>query len=240
MLEELNRFGIKELGRGPNYDRHRIRPRSFSIFNDVGSILNPSIVIEIGSWEGASTIPWAINSDFVICVDTWLGSVEHYENVIRFVDGNGVNREIDLSNTEWGRHSLAKEDGYPSIYKTFADNIRRYNLQNKVIPITLDSHQAFIILEKSGIKADIVYIDSSHDYYSVMNDLVRSYKVLSDNGHVCGDDYGLEVRQAVDEFCRVNEFAVLNKENQFIIFGKNDDSANRFLNMGWSKNAGKE
>jgi predicted O-methyltransferase YrrM len=233
MIDNLYRFWIRELGNGPRYNRQFVEPRKFSIFKDVESALNPRVVIEVGSWEGASTISWAHHSEIVICIDTWLGSVEHYENAIHFVDASGAYQEIDLSNTEWSRDSLAREDGYPSIYRTFADNIRRYNLQNKVVPITLDSHQAFIILEKAAVKADIVYIDASHDYYAVMNDLVRSYKVLSDDGHVCGDDYGLEVAMAVNEFCRVNEFRVLSKENQFMIFSESDSTFDTFLEIGW-------
>lgn len=234
MIDALYRFGIKELGDGPDYGRHSVKKRNFSIFDDVGSTFNPKIVIEIGSWEGASTISWAEQSDFVICIDTWLGSVEHYENEMMFNDGQQFFK-VELSNTEWSRDRLEREDGYPSIYRTFVDNVRRNGYEDKVLPITIDCSQGYIILEKAGIKADIVYIDAAHDYDSVVNDLIKSYSILSDVGHVCGDDYGADVKTAVDDFCKANRFRVVSKENQFIIFDRQDYSILKFLNIGWQE-----
>lgn len=234
MLDSLYRFGIKELGDGPDYGRRNIEKRSFSIFSDVASAFNPRLIIEVGSWEGASTISWAEYVDKVICVDTWLGSIEHYENQMMYRSLQEVFK-VELRGTEWSRERLMQEDGYPSIYKTFADNIRRNGYQNKVIPLTIDCNQAYIMLERSGIKADIVYIDAAHDYYAVMNDLVKSYFVLDENGHVCGDDYGADVKDAVDDFCRSNRFRLVSKENQFIIFDRQDSSIVKFLNWGWQE-----
>lgn len=234
MLDALYRFGLKELGSGPDYGRHDVEKRSFSIFKDVASAFNPRIVIEIGSWEGASTLSWAEYAEKVICIDTWLGSVEHYENSMMFDDGQEVFR-VELSGTEWSRDRLMQEDGYPSIFKTFADNIRRNSYQDRVVPITIDCNQGYIIIAKSGIKADVVYIDAAHDYDAVINDLVKSYHILNEDGHLCGDDYRADVKMAVDDFCRANRFRLVSKENQFIIFDRQDSSIVKFLNWGWQE-----
>lgn len=234
MIDALHRFGIKELGNGPDYGRHSVEKRNFSIFEDVGSIFNPKIVVEIGSWEGASTISWAEHSDFVICVDTWLGSVEHYQNEMILNHENERIRVI-LSETEWSRDRLNIQDGYPSIYKTFVDNIRRNGYQNKVVPIAIDCNQGLSIIKKSGIKADIVYIDADHSYESVINDLSKSRLILDSSGHICGDDYFASVRLAVDSFCKKNNLRLIVKENQFIIFDKRDESINTFLAIGWQE-----
>jgi hypothetical protein len=234
MLDALSEFGIKELGDGPYYGRKYIEKRKFSIFKDVKSAFNPKIIIEVGSWEGASTISWAECAEKVICIDTWLGSIEHYENSMMFTDESQMFK-VELDGTEWSRDRLMKQDGYPSIFKTFADNIRKNKLQNKVIPITIDCNQGYKILAKSGIKADIVYIDAAHDYDAVMNDLVNCYHLLNDMGHLCGDDYGADVRKAVDDFCRINRFRLVSKENQFIVFDRQDMSIIKFLNWGWKE-----
>ena len=50
---------------------------------------------------------------------------------------------------------------------------------------------------------DIVYIDASHDYESVKNDLNHWYPKVKSGGIICGDDYSKywkEVIVAVDEF----------------------------------------
>lgn len=232
MFESLRRFGIDKLGDGPSYGRHTIEKRSLSIFKDVGSVFNPRVVVEVGSWEGASTISWAENSEVVICIDTWLGSVEHYENGMVYRDNKNI-FNVSFEGTEWSRDRLFLEDGRPSVYKTFADNIRSYGFQDKVVPISIDSNQAYIILQKAEVNADIVYIDGAHDYFSVMNDLVKSYSIMNDYGHVCGDDYCMEVKNAVDDFCRENNFTQLIKESQFIIFDKNDKNIHRLLDIGW-------
>lgn len=232
MIEALYKFGIKELGDGPDYGRHDAQKRNFSIFADVSQIFNPKIVVEIGSWEGSSAIRWAEYAEKVICVDTWLGSVEHYENVFGIPTENGI-VQADISHSEWARSRLMLEDGYPSIYKTFADNIRRNGYQHKVIPMTIDSHQAFIILDKSGIDVDVFYIDASHDYKAVESDLRKAYSLVKGKGHVTGDDYFGEIQKAVNDFCFTNNLRVLSKENQYIIFDKFDSNYDKFMELGW-------
>lgn len=232
MIENLYKFGIKELGDGPNYRRHEVNKRQFSTFSDIAKIFSPSIVVEIGTWEGASAICWAEYADKVVCVDTWLGSVEHYENVFGIPTENGI-VQADMSSSEWARNRLMIEDGYPTIYRTFADNVRRFGYENKVIPLTIDSNQAYIILEKAGIDIDLFYIDAAHDYDAVKNDLKKSYALIKNRGHVCGDDYFGEIQRAVNDFCYTGNLRVLSKENQYIIFDKFDNAHDRFLELGW-------
>lgn len=221
MIEEIYKFGLKELGDGPNYNRHIIYKRNLEIFQDFKSIINPKIIVEIGSWEGASTLGWAEIADKVICIDTWLGSVEHY--------GNYVNQ------SEWMRDRLMIDDGYPTIFRTFADNIRNRGYQNKIIPITIDSNQSYIILKELNINIDLIYIDAAHDYDSVKNDLTKSFDLIENKGYICGDDYfaGSEIQKAVNDFIYSKNLKVLSKQNQFIIFNNLDDNFNRFVNLGW-------
>lgn len=205
----LNNFGLSTIGDGPIYNRPIVGKRNFEIFYILPEYAQPKIILEIGSWEGSSALSWGEGSEKydseIICVDTWLGSVEHYENI--------------LPNTEWSRDHIFLEDGYPSIYKTFVTNIRRNNLQNRIISVPIDSRQAFLIFEKANLVPDICYIDAAHDYHSVLADLNGAKKIGSKI--ICGDDYyyhnSPEIKEAVDYFAEENGLRVVTKQNQFVL-----------------------
>lgn len=216
MIENLYSLGFVELGNGKDYGRHNVEPRNRQAFLDIKSIINPKLVVEIGSWEGASALCWCQTADKVICVDTWLGSIEHYR----------------YSGFEWGRERLQIEDHYPTIFRTFADNIRRNGYQDKVIPITIDASQAYLILEECLLDIDLIYIDGAHDYYSVLNDLRHSYSLVS-NGYVSGDDYFGEIERAVQYFINENNLYVLSKDSQYILFDEKDNIYQTLIKAGW-------
>lgn len=147
----------------------------------------PLVIIEVGSWKGQSTITMAhackeiglINTK-IYCVDTWLGAVEFYTN---------PTPERDLE----------KRDGYPQVYYTFLKNITEAGVKDMIEPIPLPSHMAWKILPK----ADLIYIDASHEYEDVKSDIENYRKLLKPNGIMFGDDYSNSifpgVKKAVDE-----------------------------------------
>jgi hypothetical protein len=157
----------------------------------------PSIVVEVGVWKGASVVTMVkeiqrLGLDaVVIAVDTWLGSSEHYlwEKFIP---------DLDF------------EFGYPRLYHKFASNICREGVAGLVVPLPLDSLNAFQLLKERGIRPDVLHIDAGHDYQSVMADLKAWWPQLNSSGVLVGDDYFKkpivgagkwpEVRQAFDEF----------------------------------------
>ncbi len=157
----------------------------------------PSIVVEVGVWKGASVVTIAkeiqrLGLDaVVIAVDTWLGSFEHYlwEKFIP---------DLDF------------EFGYPRLYHKFASNICKEGVADLVVPLPLDSINAFQLLKERGIRPDVLHIDAGHDYQSVMSDLKAWWPQLNDGGILVGDDYFRKpivgagkwpgVRQAFDEF----------------------------------------
>ncbi len=55
------------------------------ILRQVFTALRPNLIIEVGSWKGASACFWAelfkqhAIEGAVICIDTWLGGLEHCE-----------------------------------------------------------------------------------------------------------------------------------------------------------------
>ncbi|MFM6418929.1 hypothetical protein, partial [Planktothrix sp.] len=77
------------------------------VLRDLIQIIQPKIIIEVGSWKGHSAIKMAetlhnlnLYSSRVLCVDTWLGSLEHWQN------------------ENW-RKELYLEHGYPTLYEKF-------------------------------------------------------------------------------------------------------------------------
>jgi predicted O-methyltransferase YrrM len=157
----------------------------------------PSIVVEVGVWKGASVVTLAkamqrLKLDaVVIAIDTWLGSSEHYL---------------------WEKFlpDLDFEFGYPRLYHKFATNICKEGLAEYVVPLPLDSINAFQLLKARGIRPDVLHIDAGHDYLSVMADLKAWWPQLNAGGVLIGDDYFKkplmgqgkwpQVRQAFDEF----------------------------------------
>ena len=181
------------------------------------SQVQPGIVVEVGVWKGASVITLAkeiqrlkLNA-VVIAIDTWLGSSEHYlwEKFIP---------DLDF------------EFGYPRLYHKFAANIVNESLQDFVVPLPLDSINAFQLLKKKGIRPDVLHIDAGHDYHSVMADLKAWWPQLTDGGVLVGDDYFSkptigqgkwpEVRQAFDEFFATNTHTVFESTDGKCYVGK--------------------
>ena len=130
----------------------------------------PKIVVEVGVWKGASVITMAREmhrlalDSVVVAVDTWLGSHEHWLNY------------------RW-RTSL------PQLYDTFRANIMDEGLQHFVVPLPLDSINAFHVLARQLGTIDAVHIDGAHDYESVSGDFRRWWMLLRSGGFMIADDY---------------------------------------------------
>ena len=152
----------------------------------------PGVVIEIGVWKGASSIFMATEmkrlgiDGVVLCVDTWLGSSEHWTHLPYF-------------------DQLCFDHGYPSLHRKFMGNVVAHQLQDTILPIPLDSLNAAAVMAARGIAADMIHLDGAHDYRSVLSDLQAWWPRLKPGGLLVGDDYYAtdhwpEVKQAFDEF----------------------------------------
>lgn len=153
------------------------------IFKDLISEIKPKTIVEIGSWKGQSTITMALackelGLDIKIyAIDTWLGALEFYTHP-----------------TE--ERNLYKKDGYPQVYYIFKENIDKFKVNDIIEPIPLPSNIGIKLIEK----ADLIYIDGSHEYEDVRVDIDNA---LQRAGIIFGDDYGNTVfpgvKKAVDE-----------------------------------------
>jgi len=153
-----------------------------AIFKECITEIKPNLIVEVGSWVGGSAIMMAeivkeqgLDTE-IVCIDTWLGSVEHLGE----------------------QCTMNQEHGRPTIYRDFMSNVIQAGFQDIITPFSMDSINALLFLKKQGILADIVYLDAGHDQMSVKGDLYNASNILRVDGVLLGDDWHHpDVRAAV-------------------------------------------
>jgi predicted O-methyltransferase YrrM len=160
------------------------------VFGDLIRETLPSVIVEVGSWKGQSSINMARTckklglKTKIYCIDTWLGALEFWDTL-----KDTPERDLMLKN------------GYPQIYYQFLSNVDHNGVNNFIIPVPMPSNIGLKLLHKQGIKADLIYIDGSHDYVDVSSDINMSLKLFPD-AIVCGDDLlWPDVQKALWEAC---------------------------------------
>jgi len=156
------------------------------IFAELIGQVQPRLIIEVGTWKGASALHMAFVCDAldlgtrIVCVDTWLGAYE-------FIDSPTLER------------SLEPYFGYPQIYYQFAANVVRAGQERRIIPFPQTSLIAARYFWHHQIRADLIYIDGSHDEWDVAADIRAYWPLLRKGGVLFGDDYESfdDVRRAV-------------------------------------------
>jgi hypothetical protein len=134
-------------------------------------------IVEVGCWMGRTTRALADNtSGYVFAVDTWLGSEENQE--------------------------FLKDKTPDYLWQRFTTNLGDHLWTGKVNALRMPSVQAAAKLGSNAIKCGMIFIDGSHDYDSVHNDILAWRPLLVEGGLFCGHDYDLGwpgVVQAVRE-----------------------------------------
>ncbi|MDD5217530.1 MAG: class I SAM-dependent methyltransferase [Candidatus Omnitrophica bacterium] len=183
------------------------------VFKDLIDQVCPQLIIEIGSWKGASAIFMGEylrqkkSSCLILCVDTWLGGLDSWQdpkNSIRYT-------------------ALKLKQGYPALYYQFLFNVIDRRLTDRIIPFPQTSIIASRWLKQNRVEADLIYIDGSHDEEDVYLDLVHYLELVKKGGVLFGDDYGdaaTGVKAAVDRFAGERSLAVEMKEDQFWVISK--------------------
>lgn len=158
-IELLGAFGFMRLGPGeasePASSRLVASGEIGAVAGDICSVLYPRLMVEVGSGSGASTLAWlaagSITDLEVICVDTWLGNYE-------------TRHPSNRQSSEWGLDSLGLVDGFPTLYRSFAQSIRSAGYYERVVPMPWDSDQALALLGELGIKPHLCFLDASHAF----------------------------------------------------------------------------
>lgn len=156
------------------------------------------VVIELGCWKGQGTcwLAEAAPAATLYCVDTWLGSHEHWTR-----PDEGV----------WDLHRVA---GYPRLYDRWLTTVQRAGLVDRVRPIPLPSLQAARLMADAlpAVRADVIVVDASHDGWDVQCDLQAWTPRMAPGGLWIGDDYSQSafpgVRLAVEAWAATRGLTV--------------------------------
>ncbi len=140
--------------------------------------------VEIGSWKGRSSSYMAVeilNSNKKIkfdCVDTWEGSLEHTD-----VNSPFFIQEL-VDNKDW-------------LYYEFLKNT--LPVRDMINPIRLSSLESAKLYPDRSL--DFIFIDASHEYEDVKQDILSWYPKVKKGGYIAGHDYTTfdGVQKAVDE-----------------------------------------
>lgn len=168
--------------------------------------LKPKIIVELGTWLGASAIAMAkiikqhkLDTK-IICIDTWLGSHEF----------------IGLKETDKDR-LLYPINGYPSVYFQFLANVCKENVSDIIIPLPNTFKHGCRWLSLNNINADLVYVDGDNLLDSVYNDLNDAWSILSNNSIMFGDDFENVcfpgIRLALNKFCAEHKLPLTTPDN---------------------------
>jgi hypothetical protein len=93
----------------------------------------------------------------------------------------------------------------PAKFSEFMDNVKSYGVDKFVLPVEKPSRKAARLFLTGSIHA--VYIDASHEFVDVCEDIYSWYSKLSRNAVFFGghDIYWGEVRLAVERFCKLHD-----------------------------------
>ena len=134
--------------------------------------LNPSKVLEIGSYEGESTC-YLINylskkeNTELYCIDNWTGAIEQ------------INRNIDMKEVE----------------NRFDNNVKKAMMDkpNKIKFVKLKGNSDFylskLLTQNKSNYFDFIYVDGSHQAQDVLFDALMAFKLIRKNGIIAFDDY---------------------------------------------------
>jgi hypothetical protein len=176
------------------------------VLGDAIRLLRPLRICEVGSWKGRSAVfmaraVQALGLDTeIVCVDTWLGSPEHWLE------------------PEW-YPGLRVRNGYPRLYETFLGNIIKQGLTDVVTPFPATSENAAAVFSKLAVRFDLIYVDAAHEYEPAKRDIAKYYELLQDDGLLVADDYGNwpGVTKAVDDFVAESRLHCIAKPGKAII-----------------------
>lgn len=177
-------------------------------FTELIGETKPQFIIEVGSWKGASAVTMAdamVSHGLqgrILCIDTWLGALEFWS------DQNDPERF----------QSLQCKHGYPSVYYHFLANICHHGHQPRIVPFPLPSTAAALWLLRTDLRADLIYIDGSHEEEDVYQDLLDYHILLKPGGRIFGDDWGWSgVRAAVERFASEENLTISHRHDKWIL-----------------------
>jgi hypothetical protein len=210
------RLGVRDLlfARDPYSNPEHSFPPDFQgwgsedlIFRTIFEAFRPKLIVEIGTWKGASAIhmaglcrEFAIEGE-IVCIDTWLGNWQHWVRE----EGVGSKEDLRISN------------GLPRLYFQFLSNVIATNHSDIITPFPITSIAGAKFFNHHALCPDFLYVDADHEYESVVLDLRAWLPLMSQRGVLVGDDYGWPgVRDAVEEIAAEGIWVAEVSGNKFM------------------------
>lgn len=168
--------------------------------------IRPTLIVEVGTWLGGSAIHMGqllrdagLTNSCVLCIDTWLGSADHYLVAEH-------------------RQALKLVNGRPTLYNEFVRNVCTAGLQNIILPFSIASIAAAEVLREMKIEPDIVYLDGDHTSKGFRADLDLYWERLRPGGCMIGDDFDWEqIHMNVLEFAYHKQIELTSLRNKFVM-----------------------
>jgi predicted O-methyltransferase YrrM len=168
--------------------------------------IRPTFIVEVGTWLGGSAIHMGhllraagLGDSCVLCIDTWLGSSEHF-----------------LQDQE--RRQLKIANGRATFYDDFLRNVVDHGLQDIIVPFSITSIAAAEVLRERNLKPDLIYLDGDHTVRGARADLELYWEILRPGGVLLGDDFDWhEVHMNVLEFAYLQKLEFTAFNNKYVI-----------------------
>jgi hypothetical protein len=177
-------------------------------FRELIAAVRPRLIVEVGTWKGASAIHMAEilaaeKSDAqILCVDTWLGALEFWTD--------------QADSARYG--SLRLRHGWPQVYYQFLANVVHRGQQARITPFPQTSATAALWLRYFGLKAELIYVDGSHEEEDVYADILAYWEALAPRGVLFGDDWDWDgVRLAVERFAREEQRKIRHVADKWVL-----------------------
>ena len=203
-------------------------PRDSQALRDLVQIIRPAVIVEFGSWQGRSALTFLLEArslgleSKIVCVDTWLGSAEHWQN--------------RLPDSEWSFDQLKVRNGEPQILETFWQAIRDHDLTQETSIVRASTRHAAPFLKRTGVEPELVYVDADHSFYAVLEDLRLAESIISTGGVIAGDDFSWQsVRLALGRFATKGRTVMVSGDRtQFVVLNSTRHHLiDSFRNHGW-------
>lgn len=149
----------------------------FNQFENWLRAFEPNKILEIGSFEGKSTV-WFIekyitnDNKSITCIDPWL-NYNHNETSLYTYGEVSTDRKYDNN----------------QIKNRFLSNIELTGKLSQVNVIHGLSHIELPKLNVNGERFDLIFIDGNHTASFVLTDAVYCWWLLNENGIIIFDDY---------------------------------------------------
>ncbi|CAI9103017.1 OLC1v1001427C2 [Oldenlandia corymbosa var. corymbosa] len=181
-----------------------LRPRKIHGWGSTGAVfrnliqkVKPKIIIEVGTFLGASALHMVqltrelgLSDTQILCVDDFRG----WPGFQKDKDIRTVNGDVML------------------LYQ-FMQNVIQANASESVIFLPFSTGSGLESLCQWGVYGDLIEVDAGHDFHSAWSDISRAYKILRPGGVLFGHDYftaadNRGVRRAVQLFAKVKHLRV--------------------------------